>query len=75
MSCEWLQDDGQLFQVSLLEFTVNFDIVLSIEQHTESEDKGVLIFLKVVETSCSSDDFHLTCIGLENGKIWSSGIG
>lgn len=49
MSCEWLQDVGQFFQVSLLDFTVNFHIVLSIKQHTESEDKCVLILLKVVE--------------------------
>ena len=52
-----MQDGGQLFQVSLLDFAANFDIVLSIDQHTESEDKGVLILLKVVEASCSSDDF------------------
>jgi len=43
--------------VSLPDFTENFDIVLSVEQHTESEGKGVLVLLKVVETSCSSDDF------------------
>lgn len=57
MSCERLQDGGQLYQVSLQDCPVNFDIVLSTQQQAESEDEGILILLKVVEASCSSDDF------------------
>lgn len=48
------------------ELTVNFDIVLSIEQHTDSEDKGILIHFKVVEAQMIS---YLTCLGLENDEI------
>lgn len=33
---------------------------------TDSEDKGVLILLKVVEAQMAS---YLTCLGLENDKI------
>lgn len=40
--------------------------VLIIEQHTDSEDKGVLILLKVVEAQMTS---YLTSLGLDNDKI------
>lgn len=48
------------------ELTVNFDIVLSIEQHTDAEAKDVLILFKVGEAQMTS---CLTCLGLENDKI------
>lgn len=54
----------------ILDFAVTFDIVLTAEHHTRSEDKGMLFLLKVVEALCSSDDFPFS---LPRPGEWQNG--